>query len=194
MSKIILLQTSACQFSIMIDYELHKLLIVFLQNILNYFSFMTLFTLLLSIIPILPLYPIPSGRQVLHVIRIHLNTQTYFLWITIDRLSFLLYVHNCMIYLFRPSNDTHIFCRTQPSDYVVEVPVFLYDDDTRALVNFTYKPNPNITAINRVEVFIRWVSLIQYVILYHYYIIYYIIICYMFILWDVMLLGYIEMI
>ena len=56
----------------------------------------------------------------------------------------------------RPSNSTHFYCSTQP--YAVIGPAPVYVENTTPLVNFTFKPNPYISAIKRVVVFMRYVQ------------------------------------
>ena len=62
----------------------------------------------------------------------------------------------CYALCFRKGNKTHLFC-VSPSHNESQS-VHAYVDSVSSLLDFTYKPNPNITAIERVEVFIRSVK------------------------------------
>lgn len=57
-----------------------------------------------------------------------------------------------MIPFLSSYDETHFSCVTTPSQLGA---VSVYTDGTQPLTNFTYKANPNITGIDRAEVFIR---------------------------------------
>ena len=57
-----------------------------------------------------------------------------------------------LMYLFSSlSNSTHFYCKTPAS---AAGDAALYTEDTASLVNFIYKPNPNITVIGRTNIIV----------------------------------------